>query len=35
VLRAAESRVSQLHMKAILRLKAAHLSGATREPAET
>ena len=29
-----ESRVSQLHTKAILRLKA-HLSGATREPAET
>jgi hypothetical protein len=28
-----ESRVSQLHTKAIMRLKA-HLSGATREPAE-
>jgi len=34
VLGVTESRVSQLHTKAILRLKA-HLSGATREPAET
>jgi DNA-directed RNA polymerase specialized sigma subunit len=34
VLRVTESRVSQLHTKAILRLKA-HLSGAQREPAET
>ena len=34
VLGVTESRVSQLHTKAILRLKA-HLSGAQREPAET
>jgi RNA polymerase sigma factor for flagellar operon FliA len=34
VLGVTESRVSQLHTKAILRLKA-HLSGAAREPAET
>ena len=34
VLGVTESRVSQLHTKAILRLKA-HLSAATREPAET
>ena len=34
VLGVTESRVSQLHTKAMLRLKA-HLSGATREPAET
>jgi len=34
VLGVTESRVSQLHTKAILRLKA-HLSGATRETAET
>jgi RNA polymerase sigma factor for flagellar operon FliA len=34
VLGVTESRVSQLHTKAILRLKA-HLAGATREPAET
>jgi RNA polymerase sigma factor for flagellar operon FliA len=34
VLGVTESRVSQLHTKAFLRLKA-HLSGATREPAET
>jgi RNA polymerase sigma factor FliA len=34
VLGVTESRVSQLHTKAILRLKA-HLSGATRAPAET
>jgi RNA polymerase sigma factor FliA len=34
VLGVTESPVSQLHPKAILRLKA-HLSGATREPAET
>jgi RNA polymerase sigma factor FliA len=33
VLGVTESRVSQLHTKAILRLKA-HLAGATREPAE-
>jgi RNA polymerase sigma factor FliA len=34
VLGVTESRVSQLHTKAILRLKA-HLAGAAREPAET
>src|SRR5918995_787314 len=34
VLGVTESRVSQLHTKAVLRLKA-RLSGATREPAET
>ena len=34
VLGVTESRVSQLHTKAILRMKA-HLSGASREPAET
>jgi RNA polymerase sigma factor for flagellar operon FliA len=34
VLGVTESRVSQLHTKAILRMKA-HLSGATRAPAET
>jgi RNA polymerase sigma factor for flagellar operon FliA len=34
VLGVTESRVSQLHTKAILRLKA-HLAGAQREPAET
>jgi RNA polymerase sigma factor FliA len=34
VLGVTESRVSQLHTKAILRLKA-HLSGGAREPAET
>jgi RNA polymerase sigma factor FliA len=34
VLGVTESRVSQLHTKAILRLKA-HLAGASREPAET
>jgi RNA polymerase sigma factor FliA len=34
VLSVTESRVSQLHTKAILRLKA-HLSGVAREPAET
>jgi RNA polymerase sigma factor FliA len=34
VLGVTESRVSQLHTKAILRLKA-HLSGSAREPAET
>jgi RNA polymerase sigma factor for flagellar operon FliA len=34
VLGVTESRVSQLHTKAILRLKA-HLAGATRETAET
>jgi DNA-directed RNA polymerase specialized sigma subunit len=34
VLGVTESRVSQLHTKAILRFKA-HLSGAAREPAET
>ena len=34
VLGVTESRVSQLHTKAILRMKA-HLSGATRETAET
>ncbi len=34
VLGVTESRVSQLHTKAILRLKA-HLSGVAREPAET
>jgi len=33
VLGVTESRVSQLHTKAILRLKA-HLAGAQREPAE-
>jgi RNA polymerase sigma factor FliA len=34
VLGVTESRVSQLHTKAVLRLKA-RLSGAMREPAET
>ena len=34
VLAVTESRVSRLHTKAILRVKA-HLSGGTREPAET
>ena len=34
VLGVTESRVSQLHTKAILRLKA-HLAGVTRETAET
>ena len=34
VLGVTESRVSQLHTKAVLRLKA-RLSGAQREPAET